>query len=73
LLNVNGRLSIGRNSGAVDGGTNVTLRPLNAQTRTHAEGEAFQRYFDKASSYPFINTKIFNLTRKYNTISEPVL
>ena len=45
-LDVNGRSLLGRNSGAVEGGTNVTLRPLNAQTRTHGEGEVFQRFFD---------------------------
>jgi hypothetical protein len=38
---------LGRNSGAVDGGTNVELRPLNPLTRKHAEGEVFQRFADK--------------------------
>ncbi len=49
-LDADGRSLLGRNSGAVEGGTDVTLRPLNAQTRTHAEGEVFQRFFDKGMS-----------------------
>jgi hypothetical protein len=40
-LDVDGKSLLGRNSGAVEGKTNVGLKPLNAQTRTHAEGEAF--------------------------------
>ena len=45
-LDVGGRSLLGRNSGAVAG---VLTFPyaLNAVTRTHAEGEVFQRFFNK--------------------------
>jgi hypothetical protein len=46
-LDVGGRSLLGRNSGAIAGGTDVSLRPLNAVIRTHAEGEVFQRFFNK--------------------------
>ena len=46
-LDVGGRSLLGRNSGAVPGGTNVGLRPLNPITRTHAEAEVFQRFANK--------------------------
>ena len=52
-LDADGVSLLGRNSGAVPGGTRVTLTPLNAQTRTHAEGEVFQRFFNKGRSSDF--------------------
>jgi len=52
-LDADGISLLGRNSGAVPGGTKVSLKPLNSQTRTHAEGEVFQRFFNKGRSSDF--------------------
>jgi len=44
-LEIGKRILLGRNSKA--GGVASTLKPLNNATATHAEGEVFQRLFDK--------------------------